>query len=111
MNAWKYVASIKVISDEKIISGSVGSDNEIKIWDFESVTCLQTINFGHANFIIAIIKISNDKKAISGQVGKIVIWNIENDEYMQTINANLPIFVTWLNYQTQKLLVVQMKKQ
>jgi hypothetical protein len=27
MNAWKYVASIKVISDEKIISGS---DNEIK---------------------------------------------------------------------------------
>ncbi len=44
---------------------------------------MQTINFRHANFFIAIIKISNDKKAISGQVGKIVIWNIENDKYMQ----------------------------
>ena len=33
----KYVAYIKVISYEKII---IGSGNEIKIRDFESVTCL-----------------------------------------------------------------------
>jgi hypothetical protein len=44
-----------------------------------------------------IIKILNDKKASSGQVGKIIIWNIENGEYMQTIkNEHQPIFVSWL---------------
>ena len=35
-----------------------------------------------------IIKILNDKKASSGQVGKIIIWNIENGECFRTINAH-----------------------
>ncbi len=46
------------------------SRGEIIIWDVESGACLQTLNFNQSSVC---------------QNGKIIIWNICNDENLKTI--------------------------
>ena len=65
-----------------------GSDSEIKIWNFVTVNCLQTINVGHLNFVFSIIKISNDKIASGDEDGKIIVWNLNNGERLKTIDEH-----------------------
>jgi len=55
----KDISSIAIISDEILISGSYC---EIKVWDVESGTCLQTFNDGHTHYIRSIVQISTIKK-------------------------------------------------
>ncbi len=48
------ISYVKIISNERIISGSY---KEIKIWDIDSGVCLRTL-LGNSNYIKGIVQLS-----------------------------------------------------
>ena len=76
-----YIPNTKLIA-----SGSV--DNTIKIWNYETGECLNTLS-GHNSAIKSISSIENTKLLVSGSGdSKIKIWDYESGECVRTLEGH-----------------------
>ena len=77
-----WVTCIKVLSEERIISGS--KDGEIIIWCLKTNGCIQTIN-AHEDGVTE-IQVLSDDHVVSCSVDKTIkIWNLNSANCIKTI--------------------------
>jgi WD40 repeat protein len=78
------ISSVKYL-DNKTKLLSVSYDKTIKLWDFETGTCIRTF-IGHTQAVSALGINDDEKTCISGGIeGEIKVWNIETGDCIQTI--------------------------
>jgi len=82
-----YTNNLKVIAYDKI---ACSSDDDVKIWNFETGECLQTLQ-GHSDIVFNVLKLSNDIIA-SCDIGEISseikILNWISGECLKSIETN-----------------------
>ena len=80
------VSSLFVTADKKhIVSG--GSDDTIKIWDFEKGECIRTLK-GHNSSVYSVFVTADKKHIVSGSSdGTIKIWDFEKGEEIRTLKG------------------------
>ena len=71
--------------DSSNILASGSDDKSIKIWNFESGSCLLTLN-GHRDFVTALHFLGNNKLASGSKDTTIKIWDIESGACLRTLN-------------------------
>ena len=75
---------VKVLCDEKIISGS--QDGEIRIWCLRTNSCLQTIN-AHSDKIREIKMLSNNQVVSCSIEKTIKVWDLTSAGCIKTFQS------------------------
>jgi len=78
------VRCIKILSDERIISGS--EDKTMKIWCLKTNSCIITIN-GHSDAIRGIQVLPGDKVASCSNDKTFKIWDLASASCVKTFQS------------------------
>ena len=83
-----FVFCIKVLAEDRIISGSF--DKTISIWCLKTNSCIYTI-VGHSDSVTGILVLS-DEKLMSCSIDKTIkIWDLASASCIKTFQSEFPI--------------------
>ncbi|NWF38279.1 DUF4062 domain-containing protein [Mariprofundus sp. NF] len=85
------VSGVKVLSDNAVLSWSMGIEHDIRVWDLKLRKCLRVLT-GHTCDVHG-VEVLPDGRALSwSEYGEILVWNLESGEYIELEGHLLRIF-------------------